>query len=104
MTKARAFLEVAVKKGYTNGHGYIADVEVECGDIAKALRHWKLGATVGCQVSVNNLMKAFRDNMLEKDELTQLLRAFQSSVEERKSKDRDDWEHLMGSRKTNNDL
>ena len=89
-SKAIEFWEVAVKKGSIIAHHQLAMVNGTIGKIDESVKHLKLAACAGYQVSMDGLMKAYKFKMLPKEELTQTLRVFQASSNEMKSKDRDD--------------
>ena len=90
-SKYRLCLEIAAKKGSIHGHRGLSNTETVSGNTETAVKHWRVAARAGCGYSMDNLMIAFRNNMLTKDELAQILRAFQSSRDALKSSDRDGW-------------
>ena len=67
-----------------------------------AIKHWKLAASAGSQKSLDELMKKYREGLLKKDELTQVLRDFKTSSDSMKSHERD--EALLGTDKAMMDL
>ena len=54
------------------------------------IKHLELAANTGHQESMDAVMKLYRHNIVSKEYLTQVLRTFQASSNELKSKDRDD--------------
>jgi len=56
----------------------------------KCIEHFKVAASAGDKESMDILMKMYKDKLLSKENLTQALRAFQTSENAMKSKDRDD--------------
>lgn len=56
----------------------------------KSIEHRKVAASAGCQRSMDTLMNLYRDKLLSKEELTQILRSYQASNDLMKSKERDD--------------
>ena len=89
--KARACLEVSAKKGLYKAHEHLGEIEETSGNINTAIKHWTVAANAGSQSSLNMLIKAFKNNQLSKEELAQVLRAFQASSDETKSQARDDF-------------
>ena len=89
-SKSLAFYEVAAKKGSIFAHKKLADFHGMNGDINEAIEHCKVVASAGYQGAMNSLMKFYKDKLLSKEELTQTLRAHQTSSNEMKSKDRDE--------------
>jgi len=61
-------------------------------DIQLCIKHFKVAASAGDKESMDTLtlMKMYKDKLLSKENLTQALRAFQTSENAMKSKDRDD--------------
>lgn len=83
----RAFLEVAAKKGSITHREYLA----KWGDLPFeiSIKHWMVGAKAGSQKSLDEVMKAYKNGKLEKEELSNILREFQASNDIVKSHDRD---------------
>ena len=90
-SKARACLEVSAKKGLSVAHEHLGEIEETSGNINTAIKHWAVAANAGSQSALNMLMKAFKNNQLSKEGLAQVLRAFQASTDETKSKAREDF-------------
>ena len=94
----RAFLEIACKKGDVHFRESLAKWgEDKYGRTEIAIKHWKLAASAGSQKSLDELMKKYREGLLKKDELTQVLRDFKTSSDSMKSHERD--EALLGTDK-----
>ena len=89
-SKTLEYLKVAAKKGSIEAHQTLARCNVRNGNFDKGMRHWRVAASAGDQDSMDDLMKAYKAKLLSKEELTQTLRAFQTSSNELKSKDRDE--------------
>ena len=89
LDKAFAFLEVAAKKGSIYAHKCLAINHKEAGNNQLSIDHWKVAANAGDQVAMDNLMKAYKEKSISKEDLTKTLRAFQTSSNEMKSTDRD---------------
>ena len=94
-SKSRAFLEISAKKGSISGRRRLAKSEEENGDIDMAIKHWIIAANAGFQESMDNLMRAFRDNVFAKEDLLQTRREFQTSSDEMKSEARDDYVRMQ---------
>eukprot|EP00579_Thalassiosira_antarctica_P010435 CAMPEP_0201909324 /NCGR_PEP_ID=MMETSP0903-20130614/1136_1 /ASSEMBLY_ACC=CAM_ASM_000552 /TAXON_ID=420261 /ORGANISM="Thalassiosira antarctica, Strain CCMP982" /LENGTH=262 /DNA_ID=CAMNT_0048443833 /DNA_START=85 /DNA_END=870 /DNA_ORIENTATION=- len=90
-SKHRAFLEISAKRGSISCRRRLAKIEEENGNIDLAIKHWTVAANAGFQESLDELMRAFRDNIFAKEDLLQTLREFQASNDEMKSKARDDY-------------
>ncbi len=55
----------------------------------RAVKHWVISATQGCDLSIKTLMLRFREGYVSKEELTAALRAHKAAVDATKSKQRD---------------
>ena len=60
------------------------------GNVDESIEHLKILASAGDQGSMDSLMQSYKDKTLSKEDLTKTLRAFQTSSNIIKSKDRDD--------------
>ena len=90
MSKASEYYEIAAKKGSVPAHQYLALFHESNGNIQNSINHRKVAASAGNQPSMNKLMKYYKQKLLSREDLTQTLRAFQTSNNAMKSKDRDD--------------
>jgi len=88
MSRVFEFLEIAAKKG--SFPAMLAIFHEENMNTQKSIEHRKVAASAGYKESLDELMKAYKDNLLSKEELTQTLRAFQVSNDLTKSQERDD--------------
>ena len=86
--KGYMFYKIAAKKGSIKGHRWLATFNGDNGKFDECIKHLKVLARSGDQVSMDYLMKNYREKLLSKEELTQTLCAFQTSSNEVKSKDR----------------
>ena len=89
ISKALEFYEVGAKKGSLGAHNDLAITHKRCGNIDLYIKHMKLVASAGHQEAMDSLMNAYKEKLLSKEDLTQILRACQASQNEMKSKDRD---------------
>jgi len=90
LSKAVAFDKVAAKKGAVIAHLTLAHFYTNTGDNNKRIKHLTVAARAGDKDAMGKLMDAYRDKQISKEELSQTLRASQASINEMKSKDRDD--------------
>jgi len=102
-SKTLEFYEVAAKKGSVQAHEFLALFHGMNGDIQTSIKHCRVAASAGDQDSMDNFMKAFRDELVSKEDLAQTLRAFQTSKDLVKSKDREDVRVLI-ARYNNGDI
>ena len=59
-------------------------------NIQKSINHYKVAASAGYKDAMDRLMRFYKDKVLSKEDLTQTLRAYQASINNMKSKDRDE--------------
>ena len=50
-------------------------MEITSGNFDRAVKHWIIAATQGCEDSMQSLMEAFKGGLMEKDVLAAALRA-----------------------------
>ena len=85
-SKALVWYEIAAKKGsieaLSSFHGNYLNID-------ESVRHCIVAASAGDKESMDDLMDAYKDELLSKQDLTQALRAFQTSSDEMNSDDRD---------------
>ena len=101
MGKTRRLLEVSAKKGFYVAHEYLGNIETEDGRVGNAIKHWAVAASAGSQYSLDKLMEAYRNSQFSKEGLGQVLRAFQSSNDEMKSKARCDYRRAKSEGRVN---
>ena len=89
-SKTLAFLEVAAKKGSVRGHDLLGMLHEDNGNISKSIEHRKVLAHAGHKESMDQLMNAYKEKEISKEELTHTLRAYQASIALTKNQDRDD--------------
>jgi len=89
-SKALEFYEIGAKKSSVQAHRFLARFHVRNGNDQIGIKHLKIAASAGDKQSMNMLMIYYKDDLLSKEELAQTLRAFQTSNDAMKSKDRDE--------------
>ena len=89
-SKALAFYEVAAKKGSVHAHVVLSSFHDKMGNTSECIKHVSVTAGAGNKESMDVFMKAYKDNLVSKEDLAQTLRAFQVSNDLMKSKERDD--------------
>ena len=100
--KTLDFWRIAAKKGSLRAHKNLAHSYSSLpsflesgGDIQKCIEHLEMAASAGEKDCMDTLMVAYKDKLLSKEDLTQTLRAFQTSNDAMNSKDRDDARVVM---------
>ena len=102
-SKALAYYEVSAKKGSVRGHELLAFYYQKEGNIQTSIEHLKIAASAGYQQSMDCVFAAYKDNSISKEDLAQTLRAYQTSSNETKSKDRDKVRAMMDQYFANQD-
>ena len=87
--KAIHFYELAAINGNLNARHNLGCVEVEAGNITRAIKHFILAARDGHNNSLDNVKQGFMQGFVTKDEYENTLRAYQQIHDEIKSDDRD---------------
>lgn len=95
--KMLAYYEVAAKKGSIPAHQELASLQERKGNRDKSIKHCIVAAGAGDQPAMDILMKMYRDKLLLKEHLAQILRAHQTSINGMKSKDRDEAKAMQKS-------
>ena len=90
----RYFKEAAIG-GHLGARHNVGYIEERKGDLAAAMRHWRLSASEGHRLSMEALIYCFEDGFLHHGDLAETLQAMYSSRSEMRSEDRDDYiKHL----------
>ncbi len=82
-------LEEAAIGGHPSARLVLGLQEQINGNTERAVKHWIIAATQGCDYSIKVLMVAFKDGFVKKDTLAATLRAHQAAVDATKSPQRD---------------
>ena len=82
-------LEEAAIRGDPGARCLLGSEEFENGNTERAVKHRIIGATQGCDFSIQALMDLFKSGFVEKDVLAATLRAHQAAVDATKSPQRE---------------
>ena len=82
-------LEEAAISGQPDARYNLGSYESFVGNAARAVKHWTIAANLGHDVSIKELMRAFRDGECSKDELASALRSHKAAVDAMKSPQRE---------------
>ena len=89
MRKVRQCWEHAAIQGYPHSRHSLGDLEWDEGDHKRAMKHFIIAARSGFKLSLDVVQDGFRSGTVTKPEFDKALRAFQRSVNEAKSEQRD---------------
>ena len=78
-------LEEAAISGQPDARRMLGCHEWNDGNIDRAVKHWIIAATQGEDRSIKELIDAFKDGLISKDDLASTLRAHQAAVDAMKS-------------------
>ena len=87
--KGRKYLEDAVTMGDVKARFFLGFIEAQNDNIDLAIRHWKLAAAAGDELSMKNLWQCFHQGTLEKAELVEALRAHKEACDAMNSVERE---------------
>ena len=79
----------AAEGGDVHARHNLGCAEAASGDLAAAMRHWRLSAAGGSRKSMENLIVCFENGLLQHGDLAETLQVFYRARAEMKSEDRD---------------
>ncbi|EJK74353.1 hypothetical protein THAOC_03972, partial [Thalassiosira oceanica] len=89
MAKGVEFLSEAAMKGDVESRSKLGSIEVEKGNLDRALRHFLISAKMGYKNSLEMITKLFANGIATKEQYAEALKGYQDAVNEMKSRDRD---------------
>ena len=95
--EALRYYKRAAESGHLGAHHNVGYMEESNGDIAAAMRHWRLSASGGFTDSMDSLINCFGGGVLHHDDLAETLRARYLAKDEMKSEDRDEFIKFLKS-------
>ena len=87
--EALKYYKKAAEGGYLVSRHNLGSTAAGHGDFVAAMRHWRLAASGGLKISMENLIVCFEDGLLFHGDLSKTLQVFYHSRAEMKSEDRD---------------
>ena len=87
--KAKYYWEIAAMNGDAQARIELGGIEFEQGNYDRAYKHYMIAARGGFDMSLKKVGEGYKDGYVTKDEYANTLRAYQCSVDEMKSKQRD---------------
>ena len=89
MKKANHYYKLSAIGGCTQARYNLGNMEVETGNMDRALRHYMIAAENGDNDSLKTIQRMCKDGRATKDEYAKALNAYQAYLDEIKSDDRD---------------
>ena len=87
--KAKHYFELAAMAGDLSARHNLAGVEAEAGNYQRSMKHSILAAKAGYEESMDQVKQCYIRGFVTKDEYANTLRAYQKSLDEMKSDERD---------------
>ena len=94
--KERALLEKAAIAGHTSARYNLGFIETYDGRFHRAVKHWKISATLGHEMSTKALKNCYKAGYISKEDFAATLRANQAAVDATKSPQRQAAEVYFG--------
>ena len=87
--KAKYHLEIAAIAGHVGARHDLGSIEGNSGNRRRAMKHFMISASAGCDDSIKAVQSGYRDGIVNKDDFEKTLRSHQKSKNEMKSEWRD---------------
>ena len=97
---AKHYHELAAMKGDVIARYNLGVIEGQAGNHQRAIKHFMLAARSGEKESLDSVKQGFMAGLVTKHEYGNTLRAYQTRVDEMKSKARDEVDESIGRRAT----
>ena len=81
--------QTAAMMGHPLARHNLGAIELENGNLDRAMSHFMIAATCGYDKSLENLKLGFKKGLVTKEDLEKTLRCYQASQDEMRSEDRD---------------
>ena len=88
LKKENHYLELAAMSGHEVARHNLGGVEVDNGNMNRAMKHFMLSAKAGFDASLKAVADGYKDGHVTKDDYATTLRVYQSSCKEMKSEQR----------------
>jgi tetratricopeptide (TPR) repeat protein len=87
--KAAYHCEKASIVGHPHARFMLAVYESEDGRLDRAVKHWIIAANLGCEYSMKQLLRMYKDGYITKEDYGSTLRTHQAAIDATKSSQRD---------------
>jgi TPR repeat protein len=81
--------EAAAMAGHEIARCNLGTTEAQSGNMERAVKHWIIAASAGCYNAMNNMLVAFYEGLVSRDEIDSTLTAYNNSYAEMRSEARD---------------
>ena len=89
MKKAKYYTELAAMGGNVKARHELGNFEKDEGNMNRAMKHWMISATVGCDESLKENQKGYINGQVTKDDFEKALRSHKEANDEVKSDQRE---------------
>jgi tetratricopeptide (TPR) repeat protein len=87
--KAKFHFEAAAIAGHEVARSNLGSIEGNSGNMEQAVKHWTIAASAGHYIAICNLLHAFNQSVISRDEIDLTLAAYNKSCAEMRSEARD---------------
>jgi TPR repeat protein len=87
--KAKFHFEAAAMAGHEVARNMLGDMDFESGNRERALKHWTIAASAGEHDAMDQLLGAFNQGSVSRDQIDSVLTAYNTSCAEMRSEARD---------------
>ena len=98
MKKAKFHYEAAAMAGQEVARYNLGMMEVQSGNIERALKHWKLAASSGHYIAMYQLKTGFEKGYVSRESIDSILTAYNTSCAKMRSEARDACIHAITER------
>jgi TPR repeat protein len=89
LKKAKFHLEAAAMAGHEGARNNLGIIEVNSGNIERAVKHWTISASGGCYQSMHELRTLFEQGFISRESINSTLAAYNNSCAEMRSEARE---------------
>ena len=89
MMKAKQYYEKGAIMGSIHARANIGTIEERAGNIQRAYKHYMIAARAGDTICLDQVTEGYKDGLVTKDDYAEVLRAYQKSRDETRSRVRD---------------
>jgi TPR repeat protein len=87
--KAKFHGEAAAMAGHEVARSNLGGLELDSGNLERAVKHWKIAASAGCFESMHHMRKVFEQGLVSRESINSTLKAYNNSCVEMRSDARD---------------
>ena len=88
--KANRHFEKAAMRGHVPARHNLGCLEIEKGNVGRAVRHFSISAKMGYDDSIDSMKKMFAAGQASKQQFSEALKGYQVAIEEMRSPERDE--------------